>query len=37
MLVVVVDAVGVVRDMVFVNGFGGEGRRAGWGGELGWV
>lgn len=31
-VVVAMDAVGVVVDVVFMSGFGGEGRRAGWGG-----
>lgn len=30
----VVDAVGVVRDVVFMSGFSGEGCRAGWSGHL---
>ena len=33
---VMVDAVGVVRDVVFMDGFSREGRRAGWSGQLGW-
>ena len=36
-MVVVVDAVGVVRDVVSMSGFSGEGRRAGWSGQLGRV
>ena len=33
----VVDAVGMVRDMVFVTGFGREGRRPGRSGQFRWV
>lgn len=31
------DAVGMMVDVVFMSGFSGEGRRAGWGGQLGWI
>ena len=36
-MMMVVDAVRVVRDVVFVSGFSGEGCRAGWSGHLGGV